>query len=66
MSLLNDALRAAEQRQDRPVAPGVYAGGQAQAGNRKPVFMIVLVVLAIVVAGLGLSLIHISEPTRPY
>ncbi|MBJ7278216.1 tetratricopeptide repeat protein [Marinobacter salarius] len=53
MSLLNDALRAAEQRQDRPVAPGVYAGGQAQAGNRKPVFMIVLVVLAIVVAGLG-------------
>lgn len=53
MSLLNDALRAAEQRQDRPVAPGVYAGGQAQAGNRKSVFMIVLVVLAIVVAGLG-------------
>ena len=53
MSLLNDALRAAEQRQDRPVAPGVYAGGQAQAGNRKRALVSVLVVLAIVVAGLG-------------
>ncbi len=69
MSLLNDALRAAEQRQDRPVASGVYAGGQSPVSNRRPVFLIVLVVVAIVVAGLGgywlFSVDSSSAPAEP-
>jgi MSHA biogenesis protein MshN len=53
MSLLNDALRAAEQRQDRPVAPGAYMGGQPQSRRDRPVLVTVLVVLSVIVAGMA-------------
>ncbi|MCR8916413.1 hypothetical protein FDP08_19910 [Marinobacter panjinensis] len=53
MSLLNDALRAAEQRQDRPAAPGAYAGGQHQPRNRRPLLLMVLVVLVLLIAVMG-------------
>lgn len=52
MSLLNDALRAAEQRQDRPVTPGAYTGGQ-HTRSGAPVLMILLVVLSVVIAGMA-------------
>ncbi|MCL7945992.1 hypothetical protein [Marinobacter sp. ATCH36] len=53
MSLLNDALRAAEQRQSRPAAPGAYAGGQHQPRNGRPMLLMVVVVLALIIAVLG-------------
>ncbi len=53
MSLLNDALRAAEQRQNRPPAPGAYAGGQHQPSNGRPLLLMVLMVLALLIAAMG-------------
>lgn len=53
MSLLNDALRAAEQRQSRPTAPGAYAGGQYRPENGRPVLLLVLVVVALLIAVMG-------------
>jgi len=53
MSLLNDALRAAEQRQSRPAAPGVYVGEQPSSRNGRPVLVAVVVILALMVAGIG-------------
>lgn len=46
MSLLNDALRAAEQRQNRPEAPGAYTG-QASAGGRRGPWLWIIVFLLI-------------------
>ncbi|KPQ01964.1 lipopolysaccharide assembly protein LapB [Marinobacter sp. HL-58] len=53
MSLLNDALRAAEQRQNRPEAPGAYVGEQPQSRNRRPLLMAVLVILVLMIAATG-------------
>lgn len=53
MSLLNDALRAAEQRQNRPAAPGAYVGGRQPARNGRPWLLSVLVVLVLLTAGVG-------------
>ncbi|MFO7993673.1 MAG: hypothetical protein R6U69_05885 [Marinobacter sp.] len=50
MSLLNDALRAAEQRQNRPAAPGAYVGEQQRPGNSKPLLTALLVVLLLLIA----------------
>lgn len=53
MSLLNDALRAAEQRQNRPAAPGAYVGEQHQPRKGRPLLLMVLVVLALLIAVMG-------------
>ena len=50
MSLLNDALRAAEQRQNRPEVAAAYAGHSQPAGNRRYGLWI-LVLLATVLIG---------------
>jgi len=57
MSLLNDALRAAEQRQQKPEAPAAYTGQGSAVPARKnrlvPVLSLLVVVLA-TVAGYAL------------
>ncbi|PXX89287.1 hypothetical protein DIT71_15400 [Marinobacter vulgaris] len=53
MSLLNDALRAAEQRQDRPEQPAAYMGGQSSSRGSRPLLLIVVVLLALVIAFMG-------------
>lgn len=50
MSLLNDALRAAEQRQNRPEVAAAYAGHSQPAGHRR-YGLWVLVLLAAVLIG---------------
>lgn len=50
MSLLNDALRAAEQRQNRPAAPGAYVGEQQRPDNGKPLLLALLVALLLLIA----------------
>ncbi|HEY9118742.1 MAG TPA: hypothetical protein VIN33_03240 [Marinobacter sp.] len=62
MSLLNDALRAAEQRQSRPAPPGAYAGGQHQPANRRPVLLLVLVVVALLIAVMGGYWVFTNSP----
>ncbi|WP_404368085.1 MSHA biogenesis protein MshN [Marinobacter sp.] len=58
MSLLNDALRGAEQRQERPVAPAAYPGQAAPSdssrSSRGPWLwpLLLLLVVAIVAAGI--------------
>ena len=54
MSLLNDALRAAEQRQNRPGVAGAYTG-QVPAGGRVNFWLwaVVLLLVGGVVAGFG-------------
>lgn len=66
MSLLNDALRAAEQRQKKPEAPAAYTGQgsavPARAANRLvPVLMAVVFVL-MAVAGYSLLAVDQSAP----
>ena len=53
---------------ENPVARFVIAAQDWLANNRRSIVTGVGVVLVIVLAGAGyyLSLIHISEPTRPY
>lgn len=53
MSLLNDALRAAEQRQSRPTTPGAYVGGHQQARNGRPLLVVILVALVLLVVGIS-------------
>ena len=53
MSLLNDALRAAEQRQNWPAAPGAYVGEQQSPRNGTPLLLISVVVLALLIAVMG-------------
>ncbi|HBC34045.1 MAG TPA: MSHA biogenesis protein MshN [Marinobacter adhaerens] len=52
MSLLNDALRAAEQRQSRPEVAAAYAGHSQPAGRRR-YGLWVLVLLAAVLIGVS-------------
>lgn len=57
MSLLNDALRAAEQRQQKPAAPAAYTGqGPAVPARGSPLVpvLVVLVIVLAVVAGYAL------------
>ena len=49
MSLLNDALRAAEQRQKRPSAPGAYVGEQQPPRDGKPLLLIAVAMWALLV-----------------
>ncbi|MDF0751292.1 hypothetical protein NLU14_13765 [Marinobacter sp. 71-i] len=53
MSLLNDALRAAEQRQSRPTTPGAYVGGHQQANNGRPLLVAILVAVVLLVVGIS-------------
>lgn len=53
MSLLNDALRAAEQRQNRPAAPGAYVGERQQSHNSRPFLLVAVVVLSLLIAIMG-------------
>lgn len=63
MSLLNDALRAAEQRQNRPAAPGAYAGGQPQPRNSRPLLLMVFVILALLIAVVGGYWVFANSPS---
>src|SRR5690554_5639073 len=67
MSLLNDALRQAEQRQNKPQVSAAYAGQTAQAagGSRAVPVLIVLLVLALLAAGVAWWLLakNTTEPT---
>ncbi|MEP1213271.1 MAG: tetratricopeptide repeat protein [Marinobacter sp.] len=65
MSLLNDALRAAEQRQNRPAPPGAYAGGQHQPRNGRPLLLSVLVVALFIAAVGGYWVFAKSFSTEP-
>ena len=68
MSLLNDALRAAEQRQNRPEVTGAYTGQvhQQPAQRRWLVpLMILLLVLAVGVAVYGLYFRADAQPGVP-
>lgn len=53
MSLLNDALRAAEQRQKRTGQPGAYTGQPAAPGTRSRRFPLLAALLGVIAAGLG-------------
>ena len=55
MSLLNDALRQAEQRQNKPQVSAAYTGQTAEAtsGSRAVPVLIVLLVLALLAAGVA-------------
>lgn len=64
MSLLNDALRAAEERQNRPVAPGAYVGEPQQPGKGKPALLAVLVVLVLLIVASGGYWMFASSPSR--
>ncbi|MFN2360265.1 MAG: hypothetical protein ABR522_04190 [Marinobacter sp.] len=63
MSLLNDALRAAEQRQSQPAAPGAYVGEQAQPRNSRPWLISLLVVLVLLIAATGGYWIFTDTPS---
>lgn len=68
MSLLNDALRAAEQRQNRPEVTGAYTGQhQQQPAQRRWLvpLMILLLVLAVAVAVYGLYFRAGAQPGVP-
>ena len=52
MSLLNDALRAAEERQSRPTTPGAYVGGHQQANKGRLLLVAILVALVLLVVGI--------------
>lgn len=51
MSLLNDALRAAEQRQQQPTVSGAYTGQSVHAPRSR--LPLVVLVIALLVAGAG-------------
>jgi len=55
MSLLNDALRAAEQRQNRPEASGAYTGQTSTDGRRGPWLWVIVLLL---MAGLGATSVY--------
>jgi|SRR5690554_113646 len=67
MSLLNDALRQAEQRQNKPQVSAAYTGQAAQAagGSKVVPVLIVLLVLALLAAGVAWWLLaeNTAEPT---
>lgn len=49
MSLLNDALRAAEQRQNRPEVTAAYAGHSQPAGHRRYGLWVLLLLAAVLI-----------------
>lgn len=49
MSLLNDALRAAEQRQNRPEVAAAYAGYSQPAGHRRYGLRVLLLLAAVLI-----------------
>ncbi|MDI9246670.1 tetratricopeptide repeat protein [Marinobacter sp. CHS3-4] len=53
MSLLNDALRAAEHRQHRPEAPSAYTGHAVQGGQGGRRWLVILLLLIMLVAGIA-------------
>jgi MSHA biogenesis protein MshN len=53
MSLLNDALRAAEQRQNRPAAAIAYVGEQQLPRDGKPLLLIAVVIWALLITVIG-------------
>lgn len=53
MSLLNDALRAAERRQDRPTAPGAYVGGQQPSRSSRPLIMVMMALFTLLIVVIG-------------
>ncbi|MGF2736651.1 tetratricopeptide repeat protein [Marinobacter sp. DUT-1] len=53
MSLLNDALRAAEQRQQKPEAPAAYTGQRYTVPPRKNRLVLVLSLLVVVLASVA-------------
>ncbi|WP_018403725.1 tetratricopeptide repeat protein [Marinobacter gelidimuriae] len=53
MSLLNEALRAAEQRQNRPAATSAYVGEQQPPHNGKPLLLIAVVMWVLLIAVMG-------------
>lgn len=67
MSLLNDALRQAEQRQNKPQVSAAYTGqtAEAKSGSRAVPVLIVLLVLALLAAGVAWWLLakNSAEPT---
>ncbi|WP_240616601.1 MSHA biogenesis protein MshN [Marinobacter fuscus] len=64
MSLLNDALRAAEQRQQRPSVSGVYTGSVATTPNRSGPKRLGALFLAVVIA-VSVYLWHIFQAPTP-
>lgn len=65
MSLLNNALREAEERQRRPQVTGAYTGAveQGRSGPRWPVVVIVLLALGLLAAGIYWVLVISPEPS---
>jgi MSHA biogenesis protein MshN len=65
MSLLNNALREAEQRQSRPDVAGAYTGAVQENRDRPPrlIFLVVLVIL--VSAGAGVYWFGMTGPAMP-
>jgi MSHA biogenesis protein MshN len=53
MSLLNEALRAAEQRQNRPAATSAYVGEQQPPHNGKPLLLTAVVMWVLLIAVMG-------------
>jgi MSHA biogenesis protein MshN len=65
MSLLNNALREAEQRQSRPDVAGAYTGAvqHNREGPPRLIFLVVLVIL--VLAGVGVYWFGTTGPAMP-
>jgi len=65
MSLLNDALRAAEQRQQKPEAPAAYTGQSYAAPVRRNRLVPVLVVMVVVLAAVAGYALLAGNPQPP-
>ncbi|WP_150914377.1 tetratricopeptide repeat protein [Marinobacter halotolerans] len=65
MSLLNNALREAEQRQSRPEVAGAYTGAVQQNREGPPRLIFLLVLVILVLAGLGVYWFGMTEPAIP-
>ncbi|MBD3639898.1 MAG: hypothetical protein HUJ18_02790 [Marinobacter sp.] len=65
MSLLNDALRAAEQRQQKPEAPAAYTGQAYAVPVRKNRLVQVLGVMVVVLAAVAGYAVFAGKPSAP-